>query len=327
MSCKETKYSLCYAANSYLSTADLTLPKKMCEIKDPQDYVTLLTDQQTQIGIAEIRGFRETQEDAVAIDASATIQLFKTLSKSQHHHVYESTLNHMQVQYGQYKTTGSTVCVATAWRDEHTIYVSTANLGDSAAYIIVLDENHNIAIATRINTLHNPSPEFPDYDRIIKMGYKPYKDGLWRLPSGLAVSRALGDLSSESCGLIHTPETTYDTYPFEKRCAAFLVVACDGLTEQNILNAEKIGHVIKQYCFETPDKIALALVNAAYDHASGVGSTDNISAIVFPIQEQAISTAVLDGHGGNQVSKTVSQHLYSTISHHLIDLVKNKIQN
>jgi len=314
MKLKESKHSLLYASDCYVS--DATLPK-IHKVKDPDDYVNLLTHDQIQIGLCEIRGHRTEQEDAIAIDTSALIQSFKTLSQHQQHHVYECALNEIQNQYGQYQTTGSTACIATAWRDDRAFYLSTANLGDSAAYFILLDDNQTISIATQINALHNPSPELPEFDRLRKLGIKPYEDGLWRLPSGLAVSRALGDIDSERCGLIHIPEMTYHVYPYEKKSLAFIVVACDGLTEQDILNAKKIGHIVQHHYSESPDKIALALVNAAYDQGSVNGSADNISVIVFPVIEHVISAAVFDGHGGNQVSETASGHLYSIMHQHL----------
>ena len=278
----------------------------------PRDYVDLHREGGVKIGMCEIQGHRPSQEDSLQV-AVVKIQEFPELSHEAREQVLRDTFDQLQNKYGKYGAVGSTGCVVTAWVDEDaTLQVATASLGDSAAYLVVVNDDSNVVVqALQLNELHNPDPRLnaSEYARVAKIAIPStsYPQGHLRLNGALAVSRAFGDTSFERYGLLHTPEVTQETKALAPHQRAFIVLACDGLTEDNSLTLEQIANSINRLYKSTPvDRMASFLVNTALAN----GSYDNISAAVFEVGKTPQSAVIFDGHNGAQVSQALGKHFY-----------------
>lgn len=272
-----------------------------------QDYRLLVGD----IGITELQGRRNAQEDRVAF---GELEDFEKLSEVEKAFVLRNTIEIIEdiiVEENLGLHQGSTLCSTVLLGNQ----IYTSHVGDSAAFVCILNKKGKTIIFKQLNQVHHPDRE-DERERIETAGGKVSTHilGIPRLMGQLALSRALGDRSFESVGLIHDAEICIpcpyiaDIPPEGK---GFVITACDGLTEDNKLSAENICSIIEANQTELPHIIASQLATSAFD--SGVG--DNISVMVTSIKssaKQAKFMTVFDGHGGDQIADVASQ-LYDTI--------------
>ena len=327
------------------------------EKKKEADFHETRNDGQNKYGLCEIEGIRyEFQEDAMATSSDQGVAALPQLTDEQIEASYNSTFEELQTTFGQQQTSGATCCSASAWINEHNeVTTWTANLGDSAAYLVIIKPDGK-SETIELNKLHNPGAQdelerlksisMTDRATRKQISVEEYvqkdldKGGQGRLPGSLAVSRAFGDQDSENYGLSHKPEIKKQTFKLERGDTAFLIVACDGLTEKALKSAD-LGPIVAENHEKSQDKIAEALVNAAYNKgtktkgADGTvdysGSTDNISCGIFQIGRNPGSITVLDGHGAIDVdsktnqkyspaaklSKDIATNFYSTLQKYI----------
>lgn len=285
------------------------------------DYVEAISEKNSKniiAGKCEIQGLRDEQQDVLVVN-TVDVQAIKKLSKKSRYYAERKTVESLQKRYGQSHTMGSTLCVATGWMEKshshYQLHVSCTNVGDSTAFVVIVNrDTAKCRLSKLIHPLHTPENEL---SRLKKWGIPPKvfpgASGL-RLQTGLAVSRAMGDRDSEWAGLIHTPNHISFQRSVRHHEQAFLIVACDGLTEFNVLNEVSIGEIVAESSKLSPEKIAVRLVDEAYQR----GSQDNISVAVTILNERPISLAVFDGHGGHRVAVNLARHFYPVLKHHLI---------
>lgn len=253
---------------------------------------------ETHTGIVELWGMRNHQEDRVAI---GRLKRFADLTEIQRKKTISSTIKNLQnLITKKHLISGSTLCITIICGNK----VYTASVGDSTAFLTVLDEQSDVIQYLRLNRiLHNPTQE--DEEKRLNQNY--IRHG--RLAGRLALSRALGDNDFEPYGLLHEPEQIYvDDVIIPKNGSAIIINACDGLTEGDCLDNEDIKKIIKANYNKRSDYIAVELATAAYEN----GSTDNISVLVSPIHPEdkhAKFLAVFDGHGGDEVSELLFQNV------------------
>ena len=166
---------------------------------------------------------------------------------------------------------GSTAVVALIQNNQ----LYNAHVGDSRA---VLSQNGRAVPLT-----NDHKPDRPDEkDRIEDAGGFVGGDPA-RVCGSLAVSRAFGDLALRDAGVIATPETTHVTLTPQDE---FLLLACDGVFEEDMTNQQAIDFVRESLAHYTGDpqavqKAAQELIEEAYNR----GSRDNISALVILLNQ------------------------------------------
>jgi serine/threonine protein phosphatase PrpC len=293
------------------------------------DYRKLVEEGSVSIAIGEIEGRRRGQEDSLQF-AVNDIQEFSQLNNDAQATALKNTLAEIQTAT-QEMACGSTANTTVAWLDEsRNVRATTANLGDSTSFLVILDNNNNLVSSKLMHKLHNPDryANYAEYSRVVKQAQQnnaarpPGWGGpgdTWRLGSGLAVSRSLGDHDHEEFGLSHDPELTHTKVKLAAGQKAFIVVACDGLTELNendkpALTPKAIGEIVaegqqKNSLYVTMDKLII--------EAYCGGSQDNISVAVFPVGDKPISAAIFDGHGGVEVAKKAGEMFYPQLKKHI----------
>lgn len=279
----------------------------------------------TKVGIVELWGLRPTQEDRV--DAGL-LPGFLELAESDRSKVLENTVLILQDIVTQLNLghQGSTLCSTVINKNE----VYTTNLGDSTAFLCLVNQQGNVTLEL-LNTRHNPTE--PSEAKRLKNSNKLVIHN--RIAGMLAVSRALGDNTYEQNGLIHLPEVRRKEITIPDGGEAFIINACDGLTEcESDYFQERIDllrEVIKANYQKPPHEFATELALAAL-HADisgempGVTVGDNISVMIMkvnPKAKQAIYMLVCDGHGGDEVSDLAAE-LYDVILENQILLEKLK---
>jgi serine/threonine protein phosphatase PrpC len=301
------------------------------------DYKKAYKEKGVTAGVAEIQGHRSTQEDRVEL-AVVKIEKFPNLSIADQEKTLRETFAEIQQTCGDHGSQGSTGCVTTAWLDDSgKVVASTGNLGDSTSFLIVIDEKTNTVASTKLlNNLHSPDPNKNpnEYARVMELarknGNRPFKEGLWRLGSGLAMSRSIGDKESLEAGLLHEPEITHTEFKLLEGQKAYIVVACDGLTEENddnkpALTLTDIGNIVnegRKHGLNFKD-IADKLIRTAFNN----GSEDNISAAVYPVTKTPTSAVVFDGHGGDKVSNAAANCFYRCLEKKILLKVSNSLDD
>ncbi|VEG91123.1 PP2C family serine/threonine-protein phosphatase [Legionella spiritensis] len=282
--------------------------------KDEGDYrASYPVDDENSAGVCEIKGWRETQEDVLIVETDNLITSFTGLSKEQQTEALLAAFAKMQTYHGQYPMQGSTACVATAWLDEEKcINVVTAGLGDSTAFLIVLDARGELDYSDRLNRLHKATDR-AETDYIKRAGGSVSR---YRLGGILAISRAIGDTALP--GINHTPEIYFRKRKLPDDGVAFLVVACDGLEEG--LSRQDIFNYIQENHDVPVEHLAERLAQKAYE----AGSRDNISVAVAPVSIKPVSVAVFDGHGGADVSKALGDRFYPVFKKEITLKVKRQ---
>ncbi len=291
------------------------------------DYVKMYKAPGIRVGLCEIQGRRPSQEDSLQVGIKE-IKKFPLLSVDDQEEVLQQTFDQLQNQYGQAQDTGSTCCAVTAWTDPDTnvLHVSTASAGDSAAFLIIIDEAHEgVVQAKRINELHNPDASInaTEYDRVAAISIPTRYNNLGplRLNGELAVSRGFGDRYYEQFGLSHIPEIVTIQKSLSSTQKAFIVLACDGLTEamsainargqsvqKPVLSVNTIANIVNTMRKKRGvDQIAEHLVDSAYVN----GSHDNISVAVFEVGIPT-SAVICDGHNG-VISQNIAENFYPAL--------------
>jgi len=288
------------------------------------------------VGICEVKGYRFQQEDAIAVGIpSETSAAFMALSPKDRSFVAEITFETLQSQLEnnlEAKCCGSCACIASGHVKNGKANVSTSYVGDSVAFLVVLTAEGKLKSVTACNPkLHDGHNEAE---------CKAITQGIGRnqgvivsdrlcadhLGSTLAVTRAFGDNGFFECGLLHTPETTEVSVNVASTDCAFMVVTCDGAMEyckgrDSVTKyAEELGALFASHHQLSPESLAEKIV----DHALEKGSTDNITAIVVPLEvgNPAVTVGVFDGHGGPFVSKQVSAN-FNNVFQHTIDNIND----
>lgn len=278
------------------------------KLTSDSDYVAT----QDHIGLCETQGNREVQQDAIAV--CTDLAVLKTLAEKQAHAVIRQTFNVLQKQHGKhYAYAGAAGCAAIAWRDteQSLLHVYTGNLGDCAAYLILLDHEGKLIQdakrrpwSRRLNPLHNVTLEMPG--SLQSPGDVPRR-------AGLNLAKGFGDQEAVAQGFSHHPSLTHTKLDIEKGYRAFIVVACDGLTENEVLNQYLIGGIVSSGVKEGYNEEAIAeeLVTVAFMD----GSEDNVSACVFEITDKVTAAAVFDGHGKNaeKLTQLLARDFFPTL--------------
>ncbi|KAL0725229.1 hypothetical protein Bca4012_039828 [Brassica carinata] len=146
-------------------------------------------------------------------------------------------------------------------------------------------------IAKELTKDHHPNRE-DEKDRVEAAGgYVTEWAGVSRVNGQLAVSRAIGDLTFKSYGVISAPEVL-DWQPLVAN-DSYLVVSSDGIFEKlkvqdvcdrlgEVNNQTSYGAGVPSYC---SNSLADCLVNTAFDK----GSMDNMAAVVVPLKSNLVS--------------------------------------
>lgn len=283
------------------------------DYKHPSDFCATVQDKdkKVEVGVAEVKWNRHTQEDAVAIAINEAAQAISRLPSELRKIAHELTFEELNQSMGE---PGSTGVVATCWKEGKEAHVNVANAGDSGAYLVVV-RNGKVIKSELLNTLHRPDvPE--EKARIEAHGATVWKN---RVNASLAVSRAFGDKSYQSSGVIVNPEVK-DIPPemLEPGDKAYVIVACDGL---EALSIEEIGRIVAANSDKSPAEIANILVS------NNVGTrrcSDNTSVVCIPVSDIPISAGVFDGHGGDETSRQVALNFYKVLLKHALALAEPK---
>lgn len=263
-------------------------------------------DEEIAIGIYEAIGYRSSQEDRVAYEAS---EIFSNVDPLVRLSMLKEKISFLQKTLGQLSDEGSTLICSVILED----IILTAHVGDSAAFLVLFNNDGSTAHFERLNKhLHNPDLNTAEGQRACHIASQnhlpcPYERyGVWRLGDGLALSRAIGDLSSEPFGLIHTPEA--EITPLSSSHKGFVILACDGLTER--LTLRQLQFLIEDNKNRLPHELAKILVYNALKS----GSQDNVSVMVASLPTKppffSRSMVLFDGHGGNRTAQALSENFF-----------------
>jgi len=169
---------------------------------------------------------------------------------------------------------GTTAIVVLLELDNHRVIV--ANSGDQRT---VLARGDKVIQITRDHKPQDPAEKMRIYNAGGHVTEQKRVNGI------LAVARSLGDAELHPA-VTHLP----DVFEVElKSDDRFIIVACDGLWD--VISNEKAVSIVDLY--RCPVQAAVAL----RDYAHGLGSTDNISVIVYRLDE-IITVADLNLHSG-----------------------------
>lgn len=278
------------------------------------------------VGLCSIKGRREIdQQDALAackVDISS-IQELSSIARAQ---VLTKTVAHMQENYAHTAWLGgTTLCSAITWFDENNIAnVTVTNIGDSAAYLLVIDCN-NMCRVTQLNKLHSTNPqvneeEYKRFEKAIDCRVCPKPHSLETYADyrfgGLNLTRSIGDRSTKGIkgmgnnSLAYVPDINQAQYQLDTQELGFVLVVSDGVLESLDLNSVAISKLINREM--TVDQMASAFVVRAHS----LGSNDHISAVVIPFGKSAL---VADGHGekGEVVANAIAENFYPVLQNTL----------
>lgn len=300
------------------------------------DYEMLMED---DIGVCEVNGNSEyrRQEDAVMIDASYVSLHYMRLPVEQRKTVTNKTFAELQQKIeksSHISSAGSCACVATGLIENGTAKVSTSYVGDSVAFLVVLNAEGVLKSITPCNPeLHDGNNEMERFaiengiQRAVGIIEKHDSgEGPLRLDGRLAVTRALGDVSYDDKGISHLPQTTDVTSEVKQGDQVYMVVTCDGAMEyckgENSVAsyAHDLGALIAKHHSLPPNKLATEIV----DHALACGSADNITAMVVPLKEgKAITAGVFDGHSGSAVADFLMKNFNDTFEKNVFSVINS----
>jgi len=161
---------------------------------------------------------------------------------------------------------GSTANIVIIYNCNNQYYFTNINVGDSRCVIYMNDK------IIQVSEDHKPT-NLNEYNRILKMGGKVYRDGLEYRVGDLSVSRSFGDCSNKYT----FPVPDIKTFKFNSNLN--FIIGCDGLFD--VMKNEDICYEVNNY-IKTNGKMNIArkLTSLAYN----TGSTDNISVIVGIIE-------------------------------------------
>lgn len=287
-----------------------------------------------EVGMVETIGKRQEQQDALI---AFTLPQFKELDENNRKKALQDTVDEMQKTHGYYEDQGSTLCGTITWKEKNKLIAYTTNLGDSTAYVVILDEEGNLKNCERLNKLHNYQNK-EELTRVEKAKGFFFKEKLAAL---LSVSRAIADTKFEKVGLSHETETTNKTFDLSEGDQAFIIVACDGMTEgeEQGLQTEDIGTLVSLDVKRQlhPEKIADNLRKAAQSETVRLGGTetpprskypskDNISIAVMSVNTTPTGAFVFDGHGPERekcaVSEALGKHFFPSLKMNVVPGLK-----
>lgn len=285
-------------------------------------------------GGAELKGIRKSQEDRMlgylliednVTDAlcSLTPNVQQALIKASFQTMQEKLKTELS---DEIRYQGSTAMVALIMPAQNRVL--SASLGDSQIFAAKLAPDNTLISVRELNTTHVPdSPqERLRIEKAAKEKGKSYHHYVKneRLGGTLAVSAAFGDLAYDQFGIRRVPELRDETFDLEDGEKLWIITACDGLTEKNLISYEEIGCIVAKNHEQTPGTIAATLAQAAID----AGSTDNVSVQVTCITQNKSASmqhplllCVFDGHGGCLVSETLQKHFINVFLSKLSELV------
>ncbi len=262
--------------------------------------------------IAEFQGRRESQEDRFIID---TIPAFKDLSPAQGKAVLKETIDAIQREMVNSAFAnmdgGSTLCtVVIAGK-----LLYTANVGDATAMLVVRDRDKKITLFSLLNTtIHHITRE--NYEHLCGIGVSVHPYFLRIMDEygdpHVNIYRAMGDFDLTQYGLSAEPDIYLNPVEIPEDGDAFLINACDGLTER--LSFEKIENFINEHPEAPLKDLPLLLANHAYNNFSG----DNITVIVTPIEgDTPTLSAIFDGHSGSHISTFLQEHFKNRLENNI----------
>lgn len=262
------------------------------------------------IVMEEVKNLRSAQEDQII---AAAYPQFQMLSQEDQKRILETTITQLQKQYGR-AYQGSTLCGTIAWKQDNTIYSATTNVGDSTSFMVILDKESKHKKTFRLNqNLHN-SHNSNEKERVKKEGGVMIND---RLAGTLAMTRSIGDNELDGYGISHQAEIDFQLFKLEEGDQAILIVACDGLTENECLTEEEIGKTVSQYYQHGLKTLPNRLIHAAKT-SDKHQSRDNISVGAMVVTSDIpAGITVFDGHGGSDVSKALANHFYAVYHNNL----------
>lgn len=161
---------------------------------------------------------------------------------------------------------GSTANIVLIYNCNGQYYFTNINVGDSRCVIYMNDK------IIQVSEDHKPT-NISEYNRIVQMGGKVYRDGLEYRVGDLSVSRSFGDCSNKYTFPVPDIKT------FKINTNLNFIIGCDGLFD--VMKNEDICYEVNNY-IKTNGKMNIArkLTSLALNN----GSTDNISVIVGIIE-------------------------------------------
>ncbi|XP_052185941.1 uncharacterized protein LOC127797256 isoform X2 [Diospyros lotus] len=177
-------------------------------------------------------------------------------------------------------------------RDNHAIppikYNDLVKLGDSNGVV-----HFSVKELTRD---HHPDRD-EEKSRVESAGgYVLEWAGVSRVNGQLAVSRAIGDISFKSYGVISAPEVT-DWQPLSSN-DSYLVAASDGIFEQlspqdvcDLLWESQSDAIVRS---ELPTPCSYSLADCIVDIALEKGTVDNMAAVIVPLRSTGSSPMLLE---------------------------------
>lgn len=294
-----------------------------CSLNDRKRYVGLphgyCAEATGIFGLSEIQGKRPSQEDVCVYNLDdRLIQLTGHEKETLLRAIIEDLVDDEEIKTFQQQ--GS--CALLTIVDPKSNQVTTAHLGDSTTFAMAYNSEGRPAYAHLVNQpLHNPTNKCESEYIKANNGFVTND----RLNSCLAISRAIGDMRFRNMGLNAKPDVATHDLSIPEGGFAYVVAACDGLTEYDVLDKEQILFLILS-------NKTLALSQQAKslsDEALASGSTDNITVFVVPVIPEVthtpIFTAIYDGHGGAKVSQLCKQKTPALYEKHMKVLLESKI--
>jgi hypothetical protein len=288
------------------------------------------------LGMVEIRNFRDTQENVMAYSLLAG---FERLFPEDQQKVVIDTYKDVQEKCGQEQVIGSTAltCIAYTenYEDRYRVCFITAHLGNSSAFVIVRNKNTRKAVSyMRLNrTLHMPTDP-KEMKRITENGGKVVGDEViqeypmafymrGKLNGELPISRSLGNTKQK--GVSHVPDIYFDTIELAENEEIILVVACYSLTKNTKGKidldciTEAVIEVKKNKLDIKPDELAAKIVEKALDDNSGESMAVGVKFFSQVVQSAEIY-CVFEGNNGKKVAFDAAEHFVSALLKH--DLMK-----
>jgi len=153
------------------------------------------------------------------------------------------------------------------------MYVSREDLHDKFCVPTYLSQDHKPNIGDEKARIEANGGEVKRLDN--DNAYRVYSKG--HSYPGLAMSRAIGDLSAHSCGIIHEPEVFGLDNINEK--GGYVVIASDGVWD--FASPESIVKILREKKINAPEYIA----QKAYKKSSkyNIKNSDDITAIVYSV--------------------------------------------
>lgn len=303
-------------------------PKQQGIDGDVGNKLESVTLDQSQFGICDIMGMRNSQEDSVSC---AVIPGFKLLTQAEQDLVAKKTFAKMQTKHGKESLgIGSTMTVATAWKTPkdgggYRVNTHTAYVGDSPAFIVIIKADGTIICRKLNRSSHHPDPNKG------WQGASNYNQETERyeLPrTKFPLTKAIGDIDVEREGLTHEPTIDHDEIDVDEGDKVLIVAGCDGMTEDLNNDDAREEAVIGQIVYANRNRPVHEIAKELAKRSATQGTKDNISCAVFEVTEDCASLNVNDGHGGQTIAKALRDEVYPTM---LADIAreldyKNKIE-